>query len=120
MIVHTAQPADLKDATKLSRCIKSSIASKQYGVENFLAPMIAKACVDVMPPDPKNFNVDNIRVAKIVGGSLSASHVIKGMVATRPCLGSIVSVENAKIAAYGCALDSPEMENKGTVLIENA
>ena len=33
-----------------------------------------------MPPNPKNFNVDNVRVVKIMGGSLSSSKVVQGMV----------------------------------------
>lgn len=33
-----------------------------------------------MPSNPKNFNVDNVRVVKIMGGSLSGSAVVRGMV----------------------------------------
>ena len=33
-----------------------------------------------MPPNPKNFNVDNVRVVKIMGGSLAGSRVVRGMV----------------------------------------
>lgn len=36
-----------------------------------------------MPPNPKNFNVDNVRVVKIMGGSLSGSRVVQGMVLGR-------------------------------------
>merc|ERR1711871_1329872 len=100
--------------------MKSAIASKQYGVENMITPMIAKACVDVMPPDTSKFNVDNIRVAKIIGGSLQATKVMKGMVIPRPTMGSIISVQDAKIAVYGCELQPAATETKGTVLINDA
>ena len=33
-----------------------------------------------MPPNPKNFNVDNVRVVKVMGGSLPSSKVVQGMV----------------------------------------
>lgn len=33
-----------------------------------------------MPTNPKNFNVDNVRVVKIMGGSLAGSKVVQGMV----------------------------------------
>ena len=33
-----------------------------------------------MPPNPKNFNVDNVRVVKIMGSSLNNSTVVQGMV----------------------------------------
>lgn len=50
--------------------IRASVASKQYGNEGILAPLIAKACIDVCPKNPNNFNVDNVRVAKIPGGGI--------------------------------------------------
>ena len=31
-----------------------------------------------MPKNPKNFNVDNVRIVKIMGGSILASTVMKG------------------------------------------
>ena len=59
-----------------------------------------------MPPKVTNFNIDNIRVAKIVGGSIMATTVVRGMCLTRPCMGSVTDVKNAKIAIYGIPLDS--------------
>ncbi len=41
---------------------------------------MAEAALSIMPPNPKNFNVDNVRVVKIMGGSLAASKVVQGMV----------------------------------------
>ena len=52
----------LKDKSDLTRCIRSAIASKQYGLEDFLADKISEACLYAMPNDAKKFNVDNIRV----------------------------------------------------------
>lgn len=42
-----------------------------------------------MPSNPKNFNVDNVRVVKIMGGSLSGSRVVQGMVFGRESEGAI-------------------------------
>jgi T-complex protein 1 subunit theta len=33
-----------------------------------------------MPTNPRNFNIDNVRVVKIMGGSLASSRVVQGMV----------------------------------------
>lgn len=33
-----------------------------------------------MPSNPANFNVDNVRVVKIMGGGLSQSKIVRGMV----------------------------------------
>lgn len=64
----------------LARALKPAIASKQYGYEDALAKLVAEAILAVMPPNPKSFNVDNVRVVKIMGGSLSGSRVVQGMV----------------------------------------
>jgi len=64
----------------LVTALKPAIASKQYGQEDVLASLVADAALSVMPLNPKNFNVDNVRVVKIMGGSLASSKVVQGMV----------------------------------------
>jgi T-complex protein 1 subunit theta len=48
--------------------LRGSVSSKQLGYEDLLAPLIAEACIDVVPTNPHNFNVDNVRIVKILGG----------------------------------------------------
>lgn len=72
-------PSPLTQST-LSSALKPAIASKQYGFEYILASLVAEAALAIMPANPKNFNVDNVRVVKIMGGSLSGSKVVQGMV----------------------------------------
>jgi len=62
------------------RAVIPAIASKQYGCEDILAGLVAEAALSVMPENPKTFNVDNVRVVKIMGGSLAGSKVVQGMV----------------------------------------
>lgn len=64
----------------LARAVTPSIASKQYGSEDILARLVAEAALSVMPENNKAFNVDNVRVVKIMGGSLAGSRVVQGMV----------------------------------------
>ena len=64
----------------LAAALRPAIASKQYGYEDLLADLVAEAAIAVMPQNPKNFNVDNVRVVKVMGGSLSSSKVVQGMV----------------------------------------
>jgi T-complex protein 1 subunit theta len=66
--------------TSLASALKPAIASKQYGFEDTLSALVAEAALAVMPSNPKNFNVDNVRVVKILGGSLALSKVVQGMV----------------------------------------
>ena len=75
--------ADIKSEPEIAKAIKTTIASKQYGNEGFLSKLVAKAVLAVMPKNPMAFNVDNIRVVKIMGGGLEDSDVVKGMVFSR-------------------------------------
>ena len=59
-----------------------------------------------MPENPSNFNIDNVRVAKIPGNAVGATHVVKGVCLTRSVAGTIKEVNKAKIVVYGIPLDS--------------
>lgn len=49
------------------------------------------------PKNPVNFNVDNVRVAKLSGGGLRNSTVVRGMVLKNDAVGSIKRMEKAKV-----------------------
>lgn len=100
--------------------LRTAIASKQYGYEDFLAKMVAEACINACPSNPQNFNVDNIRTAKLDGDSVLSSKLVRGFVITRPTEGTIKHVKNAKVVLYSCAVDVPATETKGNALIETA
>ncbi|KAG1879833.1 chaperonin Cpn60/TCP-1 family [Suillus subluteus] len=104
----------------LITALKPAIASKQYGYEDTLSSLVAEAALAVMPKNPKNFNVDNVRVVKIMGGSLSGSKVVQGMVFGREAEGIVKKVSGAKVAVFTCALDVAQTETKGTVLLKSA
>ena len=67
--------------------MKTAIASKQLGCEGPLAKLVAEACVQVMPPVPSKFDVDNVRVTKVQGGNLNSSFVVEGMAIARRSTG---------------------------------
>jgi len=110
---------DLRESAEITRAIKSSISSKQYGNEDFLSELIIKACLSVYPLHG-NFNVDNVRVTKILGSGIYASEVVHGMVFPRQVEGDVKKVVDAKICVFTCPLDMMATETKGTVLINNA
>lgn len=110
---------DFRNLEKVKECLKSSIMSKQYGQEDFVTGLVAKACVAILP-DKGTFNVDNIRVCKILGSGLNKSEVVNGMVFKRFVEGDVASAEKAKIAIFSCPLDIIQTETKGTVLIKTA
>ncbi|KAH3743087.1 Tcomplex protein 1, theta subunit [Pelomyxa schiedti] len=111
---------NLADPVEVARCLRATIQAKQYGYHDVICPLIARACVNILPRDPTQFNVDNVRVAKILGGGVSDSMIVRGFVITREVEGTIKHVNAAKIAVFSGGFDIPKPETKGTVLIENA
>lgn len=108
------------DHDEVVRCIKASVASKQYGLEDLLCNLITKACLQAMSKNTKRLNVDNIRVQKILGGGINDSEVVRGMVVIRQSETSVHRVANAKVAVFNTNFEMQQGETKGTVLFENA
>ncbi|EEP78418.1 T-complex protein 1, theta subunit [Uncinocarpus reesii 1704] len=111
---------ELRSTPELGKALKTVIGSKQCGSEDILAPLVAEAILAVLPKNPAQFNVDNVRVVKIMGGSLEQSKVVKGMVFGREPEGSIKKARKAKVGVYSCPVDISQTETKGTVLLKNA
>lgn len=121
---------DIRNVEEVMPVLKTAIASKQYGNEEFLARLVAQACISILPasqasgdlPEEKDisFNVDNIRVCKILGGGVQQSHIFNGMVFKRHVEGAYSSASNAKVAVFTCPVDVAATETKATVLIKNA
>ena len=111
---------DLRSPQQLQKALRTVIAAKQSGNEDILAPLVSSAILAVLPKNPQAFNVDNIRVVKIMGGSLSQSTVVKGMVFGREPDGSLKKAQQARVGVYTCPIDISQTETKGTVLLHNA
>ncbi|ORX88529.1 T-complex protein 1 [Basidiobolus meristosporus CBS 931.73] len=111
---------DLKNKEELVKAVHTSIAAKQYGYEDLLSELVAEAALTIMPNNLTHFNVDNVRVVKIMGGSIYDSRVVKGMVFGRESEGNIQKAQKAKVAVFSCPIDVARTETKGTVLIKNA
>ncbi|RHZ65170.1 chaperonin-containing T-complex subunit CCT8 [Aspergillus thermomutatus] len=111
---------ELRSQTELCKALRTVVASKQSGTEDLLASLVAEAVLAVLPKNPVNFNVDNVRVVKIMGGSLEQSRVIKGMVFGREPEGTIKKARKAKVGVFSCPIDISQTETKGTVLLKNA
>ncbi|CAF4851838.1 unnamed protein product [Pieris macdunnoughi] len=110
---------DCKNFDDVVKGIKPSIMSKQYGNEDFIGNLVAKACIGILP-EKTTFNVDNIRICKILGAGLLQSDVLSGMVFKREVEGDISNITKAKVAVYSCPVDITQTETKGTVLIKSA
>ncbi|KAE8354524.1 TCP-1/cpn60 chaperonin family-domain-containing protein [Aspergillus coremiiformis] len=111
---------DLRSEAELSKALRTVVASKQSGTEDLLASLVAEAVLAVLPKNPVNFNVDNVRVVKIMGGSLEQSRVVKGMVLGREPDGIVKKATKAKVGVFSCPIDISQTETKGTVLLKSA
>jgi len=112
---------DVRKKEEVLPCLESVIATKLYGYESFLAPLVYEACRYAMPDkDLKRFDVENVRVAKIMGPAFHDSMLIHGLVVVRGSETSRTYVKDAKVALFNCPLETGQGETKGTVLLKNA
>jgi len=111
---------NIRDQAELAKAIRTVVAAKQSGSEDFLANLVAEAVLAVLPKNPYNFNIDNIRVVKIMGGALEQSRVVKGMVFGREPDGTVKKATKAKVGVFSCPIDISQTETKGTVLLKNS
>ena len=111
---------NLTDRVDLQKSIKTAIASKQFGLEDLLSGLIAQASLYAMPTNQTKFNVDAVRIQKILGGAIQDSQVIHGMVILRGSETSHHYVKDAKIAVFNTSIEMQQGETKGTVLLKNA
>lgn len=115
-----SEKMDVRNKEQVVQRMVSSVGSKQWGQEGVLCPLIADACIQVCPNNPVNFNIDNVRVAKLLGGGIHDCCVVRGMVLKSDAVGTIKHVKKAKVAVFGAGVDTSATETKGTVLIKSA
>lgn len=111
---------DMTNHDEVFKCMKASIASKQYGLEDLLGNLITKACLHTMGNKGGKLNVDNVRVQKILGGGIQDSEVIQGMVVIRQSQTSVHRCNDAKVAVFNTNIEMNQGETKGTVLLTTA
>lgn len=87
---------------------------------DFFADLIAKACIRCVPDDQNHFDIEHIRVSKILGGALSESFVLPGLIVVRKPENPINKIVKPRILAFNCPLDTQNAETKGTILLKNA
>jgi T-complex protein 1 subunit theta len=110
---------DIRDPKEVGKALKAVIGAKQYGYEDYLIPLIAKASVSVCPKNPRNFNVDNVRTVKIPGSSVTDSKLVNGFVLKRDVAGTVKHVEKARIAVFGCSVDIASLDTKEVVELKS-
>jgi len=111
-----------RDKEALVAALRPGITSKHAGDDGMLAGLVADAVLTAMPPAPKAASVvvDHIRVAKMIGGTIADSSIVKGVVVQRAAEGSVKAASRAKIAVFGCSIEAAAPETRGVVVIKTA
>ena len=119
--IPTQDKNDLKNKEIVTTLIEPVIKTKLvHEQEKILAPLIAEACISALPEDKTKFNLDNVRVAQILGGSLLDSSLVKGLIEVRDVEGCVTKVEKCKVAVYNCPLENQGPETSDEVVFKNA
>lgn len=61
---------DVRNISEVKKFMFSTVSSKQLGLEETICQLVADACIRVCPENPANFNVDNVRIAKLQGSGV--------------------------------------------------
>lgn len=124
LVCQVLSKKDLFNQTLLSQSIYSVICAKQVGFADILSSLVAQSCLIVLGDEKEgkrpNLVMDSVRIAKLIGGSVSDSKVVKGMVIRRPPESTVRKVDNAKVAVFGTSVEAAQTETKGTVKITSA
>ena len=72
----------------MTKALRSAIMSKQFGNEDFLAKLVADACISILP-EKTTFNVDNVRICKILGSGIHKSEVVQVCIVNVTCGNSV-------------------------------
>ena len=102
---------NVKDHSSVVKALKTSLSSHQYLDADLLSELVSTACESVLGAN-NHFNVDNIRIAKALGGSVNDSFVFKGFAVQREVAGTIRRCENCKLAVYSTGFDLPQSDTK--------
>ncbi|WAR08678.1 TCPQ-like protein [Mya arenaria] len=88
-----------------------SVTEVTEGYELALKKALEILPVSVMA-QKSTFNVDSIRVSKILGAGVLQSSLVQGMVFRRAVEGEVTKMSKAKIVVYSCPLDIMQTETK--------
>jgi len=113
---------NVRDPVEMARAIEPVVAAKHEGVEGILSKIIAEACCAVLPPGPEPpvLKADQVRIAKLRGGDVASSTMMKGMIVMRPSETTVQQLGRSKVAVFNCGVEMATTETKGTVLIRTA
>ena len=85
----TFKVEDVTVKNDIKKAIRGSLTAKHLGNEDQFCELVSEACLRALPRNHKNFDVEHVRVAKILGGAIQDSFVLNGLLISRNAEGMI-------------------------------
>ena len=111
---------NLSNVKVVASIISLIIGRSIQGLENYLAPQVAFACIKTLSGNKKNFSPNDLRVIKVLGGSFEQIKTINGTVLLKDTDNMIKRVRKAKIAIFLGSFEISSTETKNSLLFQSA
>ncbi|MBM2851623.1 MAG: thermosome subunit [Candidatus Nitrosotenuis sp.] len=122
LLTEIAKKIDINDKDTLEKIARTSMLTKLVAVEAAdLAKMVVEGVLSKMEKKDEGFKVsiNNIKVEKKAGGSISDSHIINGIVLDKEVVNNNMpkKIQNAKIALISAPLEIEKTEFEAKINI---
>lgn len=122
LLTEIAKKIDINDKDTLEKIARTSMLTKLVAVEAAdLAKMVVEGVLSIMEKKDEGFKVsiNNIKVERKTGGSISDSHIINGIVLDKEVVNNNMpkKIQNAKIALISAPLEIEKTEFEAKINI---
>jgi len=124
ILEEAAQKLELSDTESLYKIASTSLASKvvsQHSQE--LAPIAVKAVMSIVQEGEDNVDLRNIRVSKMLGGTVDDTELADGLIFTQKhaahSAGGPSRIADPKIALIQFCLSSPKTDMENNVVVQD-
>ena len=111
--------SDINDTKTIASLLSLFIDFRYPGLDCYIAPQIAYACVQINSSGITNFSTENIRVIKILGGNFDQTKTIVGTVLIKDTEGAIKLVKKAKVVIFLCDFIISSTETKNSIIFSS-
>nr|UXY88146.1 chaperonin-containing-TCP1 theta subunit [Cryptomonas curvata] len=112
--------SDISDTKTIASLLSLFVDFRYPGLDCYIAPQIAYACVKIYSCGAKSFSTENIRVVKILGGNFDQTKTIMGTVIIKDTEGSVKLVKKANVAIFLCDFIISSTETKNSIMFKSA
>lgn len=112
--------SNIKDVNVITSFLCMFVDFGRLGIECYLAPQIAYACIKTSSWSPKVFSVDNVRIIKILGGNFNQIKTIAGIVLIKDTEGQVKNIKKAKLAVFLCDFINISLESKNSTVFNSS